>query len=229
MHGPPPLNPLAPIPPAPNPLAESPEPSPTVSSSPDPRPGRAPMTSRLLLTSLLFASGTACASKKAEPAAKKAAVLSVAPAEDGLTLQSIDINGDGRADVFNYVRERTGNSALVVRKETDLNWDGRVDVRAWFDDSGALTREEMDGDFDQRVDWVDHYQAGVRVMSEVDSNFDGVLDLFKYYEGGVLKRKERDTNNDGRIDMWEYFDPQGNVVKVGKDLDGDGVMDLREG
>lgn len=174
--------------------------------------------------------GTACGAKnKSTQEVRKAAVISMAPAEDGLTRQAIDINGDGTADVFNYMRERTDAAALMVRKETDLNWDGRIDVRAWFDDTGALTKEEMDGDFDGRVDWVDHYQGGRRVLAEVDTDFDGTFDLFKYFEGGQVRRKERDSNKDGRIDLWEYFDEGGNVVKTGRDLDGDGVMDVREG
>lgn len=184
----------------------------------------------LLAGAALLLAGPGCGAKKqASQDVRKASVISMAPAEDGLTRQAIDINGDGSPDVFNYVRERQDASALMVRKETDLNWDGRIDVRAWFDDTGALTKEEMDGDFDGRVDWVDHYQGGRRVLAEVDTDFDGTFDLFKYFEGGQVRRKERDSNKDGRIDLWEYFDEGGNVVKTGRDLDGDGVMDVREG
>lgn len=171
----------------------------------------------------------ACGQKKAQTGLRKAAVISMTPAEDGLTKQAIDINGDGRADVFNYIKEREDAAPLMVRKESDLNWDGRIDLRAWFDDNGVITKEEMDGDFDGRVDWVDHYQGDRRVMSEIDTDFDGIFDLFKYYEGKVVRRVERDSDHDGKVDFWEYFDDQGNVVKTGKDLDGDGVMDVREG
>ncbi|MCB9778088.1 MAG: hypothetical protein H6742_05960 [Alphaproteobacteria bacterium] len=186
------------------------------------------MTARTLL--LLALPLAACGGKKKTGGeVRRAAVLSETPTADGLTRQDIDINGDGVADVFNYQRERADAAPLMVRKETDLNWDGRIDVRSWFDDAGEMTKEEMDGDFDGRVDWTDHYQSGRRVMSEVDTDFDGMFDLFKYYEGNVLRRKERDANKDGRVDLWEYLDDQGNVVKVGRDTDGDGVMDQREG
>lgn len=181
---------------------------------------------------LLLLAGVALAGcgpkKEAAVEVREASVLSVVPSGDGLVVQAIDVNGDRTADVFNYMRERQDATPLMVRKETDLNWDGRIDVRAWFDDTGALTKEEMDGDFDGRVDWTDHYQGNRRVFSEVDTDFDGVFDLFKYYESGKVRRKERDTNADGKIDFWEYFDDQGNVVKTGKDLDGDGVMDVRD-
>ncbi len=169
----------------------------------------------------------ACGKKKDVQEIRRASVISEKPAEDGLIVQAIDINGDKKADVFNYMRERKDNAPLMVRKETDLNWDGRIDVRAWFDESGALVKEEMDGDFDGRVDWTDHYQGSRRVLSEVDTDFDGVYDLFKYYEGTQVRRKERDSDKDGKVDFWEYLDEQGNVVKTGQDLDGDGVMDVR--
>ena len=55
-----------------------------------------------------------------------------------------------------------------------------------------------------------------------------VFDLFKTYEQGVVRRKERDTNGDGKVDFWEYLDEKGNVLKTGKDLDADGVMDVRD-
>jgi hypothetical protein len=184
------------------------------------------MHSMTLLPLLLVA----CAAKSggATGSVSRASVLSESASTDGLTLQEIDLNGDQKADVFNYQRPRVETTPLLVRKEVDLNWDGRIDVRSWFDDLGNLEREEMDGDFDGRVDWVDHYKGGVRVMSEVDTDFNGNFDLFRYYEGGKVRRKERDSNADGRIDFWQYFDDAGKVVKIGRDVDGDGVMDVRD-
>ena len=182
----------------------------------------------LLLLSLAACGPKTGASVLSVEEASRAAVLSETPIEGGVVEQKIDINGDGQADVFNYFKEREGASSLLVRKEVDLNWDGRVDVRTWFDETGTIEKEEMDGDFDSRVDWVDHYRGGVRVMSEVDTDFNGVFDLFRYYESGEVRRKERDSNGDGRVDFWEYLDEKGEVVKTGRDVDGDGVMDIRE-
>jgi hypothetical protein len=155
-------------------------------------------------------------------------LLTERPVSGGLVEQLIDINGDEQADVFNFFRERSKAARLLVRKEVDLNWDGKVDVRTWFDEDGQIEKEEMDGDFDDRVDWVDHYKGGRRVMSEIDTDYNGSLDLFKYYDNGTLRRKERDTTGDGRIDFWEYIDPNGQVLRTGRDLDADGVMDVRE-
>ena len=179
--------------------------------------------------SFVLSFGAACAPKAGTtaPNPEKAGVIGERPSGDGLVEQAVDINGDGKPDVFNFLQPRTDGPRLVIRRESDLNWDSRIDVRTWFDIQGRIEKEEMDGDFDGRVDWVDHYQGGKRVLSEVDSDYDGAYDLFKIYEGGVVRRKERDTNGDGTVDMWEYLDEKGAVVRMGRDVDGDGVMDIR--
>jgi len=159
---------------------------------------------------------------------QEAGTLGERTTDDGLVEQQIDINGDGKADIYNNFQPRTEGVRHLVRKEVDLNWDGQVDVRTWFDPSGKIEKEEMDGDFDGHVDWLDHYQGGMRVLSEVYTENDGHFDLFRIYEGGKVRRKERDTNGDQQVDFWEYLDENGNVVKVGQDVDGDGVMDVRE-
>ena len=147
---------------------------------------------------------------------------------EGLTRVEIDLDGDQKPEIINFTKARSGASDLVVRKDVDLNRDGRIDVRSVFDEAGLRVEEHMDTDFDGRADWVDHYLGGKRSFSEVDTDFDGTFDLFKYFEGGVVRRKERDTNRDGRIDFWEYLDEGGKVVKTGRDVDGDGKMDVRQ-
>ena len=49
----------------------------------------------------------------------------------------------------------------------------------------------MDGDFDGRPEWVDHYQGNIRVMTEIDTNYDGKADLFRYYEKWDRKTKNK--------------------------------------
>lgn len=154
--------------------------------------------------------------------------LSTETTSDGLLKESIDIDGDTEPDIFNFYRERSNADPLLVRKELDLNVDGQVDVISFFDAEGKLEREEMDGDFDGTFDWIDHYQDGRRVLAEIDTDHDGRTNVFAYYVDGSIARKERDTNGDGLIDYWERFDNEGNVVKTGKDLDGDGKMDVRD-
>lgn len=180
---------------------------------------------KLSLSSLLLL--TACSGAAKSGGAVHSSAYVERPSEDGLVLAEVDIDGDGSPDIYNRYRELEGGGRLLVEKELDLNRDARVDVTSFYDEEGTLIREEMDGDFDSRVDWIDHYQGGRRVLSEVDTDFDGTFDLYKYYEGGELKRKERDTDGDGKVDYWEYFEG-GEVSKVGRDIDGDGQMDIRE-
>lgn len=171
---------------------------------------------------LFFAFSVALAAQADCPASKTQQTT------DGLLQVDVDLNGDCKYEIVNYYRDRGENGKLLLRKEVDLNRDGRIDVRTFFDDTGRRVKEEMDGDFDGRVDWVDHYIEGRRASAEVDTDHNGTYDLFKYYENGVVRRKERDTNADGRVDFWEYLDQSGNVLKTGRDLDNDGKMDVRE-
>lgn len=176
------------------------------------------------------------------PKQKAAAVAKDAPVQqktfqivektlaDGMILQSIDLDNDTRPDVYNTFQPRTGAPRLLVRKEIDLNYDGKVDQITYYNDQGQIEREEIDRNFDGQFDWTDHYQDNVRVMSEVDSDGDGKMDVFSYYEGSPprITRKERDTNGDNLIDVWERFDDKGVVTRTGRDIDGDGKMDIRD-
>jgi hypothetical protein len=158
---------------------------------------------------------------------------------DGLILQEVDIDGDKHPDSFNYFRERSGAPRLLLRKEADTNRDGKIDQITYYNDESKIEREEVDGDFDGRYDWIEHWQAEInvdgtqgtwrRMMAEADADHDGKMDTFTYYDGaqGQVTRKERDQDNDGRIDFWERFDDKGVVTKTGRDTDGDGRMDER--
>jgi len=185
-----------------------------------------------ILLPLLAAS---CA-KQADPAEAESVadrVIERSLPDEGLTLQEVDLDDNGAPDIKNYYRERSDAARLLVRKEMDLNRDGKVDVISIFDADGALEREEMDSDYDGQFDWVDHYQGGERVMSEYDTDNDGRPNVFKYYIRGSdgvvhLDRKERDEDGDGAIDVWEKFSMDGVVTRTARDTDGDGRMDVRE-
>ncbi len=177
----------------------------------------------------------ACA-KQADPAEAETVpdrVIEKSLPDEGLTLQEVDLDDNGTADIKNYYRDRSDAARLLVRKEMDLNRDGKIDVISIFDTDGALEREEMDSDYDGQFDWVDHYQNGDRVMSEYDTDNDGRPNVFKYYIRGTdgvvhLDRKERDEDGDGAIDVWEKFSMDGEVTRTARDTDGDGRMDVRE-
>ena len=139
-----------------------------------------------------------------------------------------DTNTDEKTDVWVYSVEEPGadgqSRQRMIRKELDINWDGRVDITTYYDAREEREREAMDLDFDGKVDSVYFYEKGLNVRRERDLNADGKTDVWAYYEKGKLARKERDSNGDGRVDYWEYWE-NGQVDRIGEDLDGDGNVD----
>ncbi len=139
-----------------------------------------------------------------------------------------DLNGDKKPDVWTYTAP--GKSAdgkdieKLVRKELDINWDGRVDIARNYDEREQVEREALDLDFDGKVDQVNYYEKSIIVRKERDLSSAGRPSLWLFYEKGKLVRKERDTNGDGKVDYWEYWEGD-QVDRVGEDLDGDGNVD----
>jgi hypothetical protein len=187
------------------------------------------MTTRPLLV-LLALSACAKTPKGTEAPAEN---LVTESSTEGTVEQKIDFDANGQAEVTNYYRERAEGSRVLVRKELDLNRDGKADVITFVDERGSIEKEQMDGDFDGKFELTDTYQAGVRMATEYDTDGDGRPNVFKYYlkdpAGKVyLDRKERDEDGDGRVDVWEKFDASGAVIITGRDADGDGKMDERQ-
>lgn len=143
-------------------------------------------------------------------------------------LVEFDLNGDKKPDVWTYtVPAKTPEGKdfdRLVRKELDINWDGKVDIARNYDQKEQIEREALDLDFDGKVDQVNFYEKGVIVRKESDLASGGKPTLWRFYEKGKLVRKERDTNGDGKVDYWEYWEGD-QVDRVGEDLDGDGNVD----
>lgn len=133
---------------------------------------------------------------------------------------AMDVNNDGQTDV------RTMMEGGRPRcRETDANFDGRVDVYRWFDAEGAVTRVEDDYDFDGRIDVVVTYEHGVPVRDVLDTNFDGITDTWRDYRNGRVVELRRDANNDARVDTWERFDEAGRLTYAAIDANHDGQPD----
>jgi antitoxin component YwqK of YwqJK toxin-antitoxin module len=157
---------------------------------------------------------------------------SVDSSTEGLVVLKFDVNGDNRPDIRKYVREKTDASGhvedVVVRKEIDLNNDGKIDVWRYYDEKGELVKERLDLDFDGLIDCTIYYKSGVVEHKEYDTNFDGKPDLWKYYnEKGQLARVEADRNHDGKVDYWEYWE-NGKLDRIGYDTNGDGKPETIE-
>lgn len=133
---------------------------------------------------------------------------------------AVDVNNDGQPDV------RTMMEGGRPRcRETDANFDGRVDILRWFDANGAVTRVEDDYDFDGRIDVVATFENGVVVRDILDTNFDGITDTWRDYRNGRVVELRRDADGDARVDTWERFDDNGRLTYAAVDSNHDGQPD----
>ena len=194
-----------------------------------------PFARPLLLAALL--SGTGCflfnkdATKKdVDPAAEdngfSAGIRQAKKGDEKVT--EYDLNRDKQPDVFVYTvpaKTEDGHEFdRLVRKEMDINWDGKVDITRLYDEEERIHVERLDLDFDGRVDQTNFYEKGNLVRKERDVGYSGKSNTWLYVEKGKITRKERDTNNDGKVDYWEYWEND-QVDRVGEDTNGDGTVD----
>jgi hypothetical protein len=185
------------------------------------------------LLPFLLALSAACAHQAPREEKPQAAAPTQTPAEaaelqpgPGEKLIEIDVNRDGKPDVWKIVKEVDGKE-VVVRKFMDMNGDGRIDAREYYNPDGTLEKIVYDMDFDGQPDVVRYYEKDQLVKKEYALGFDGISRTFSYYEKGKLIRKERDTNGDGQVDYWEYWE-NGVLDRIGYDDDGDGQVDRWE-
>jgi len=148
--------------------------------------------------------------------------------ERGKQVVVSDTNFDQKPDVtklYDTVAGAGGEKTQVLAcKQVDLNYDTKVDIVYHHDQSGTISFEEFDLDFDGRFDLWSYYQQGKKVREEMDTNYDRRSDFVKYFESDKLVRVERDTNNDGRVDEWQYYE-NGKLDRIGYDSTGSGRAD----
>lgn len=189
------------------------------------------MRRALLLTAGLLAAS--CSHKARAPVttagAPAASALAVSSIEGlqpvpGETSVALDSDGDGTPDLWRFSVLVAEGQERLVRKERDLNRDGRVDAWETFDGEGRFAKLVFDMDFDGKPDLVVTYEKGQLVKKEYAPGFDGMARTAAFFENGKLVRKERDTKGTGKIDTWEYWEG-GALDRIGVDLDGDGEVD----
>jgi len=189
------------------------------------------MRRALLLTAGLLAVSCSHSSRTASPAAAP-------PAESAIAVQAIpgleplpgekaaayDTHHAGRPNLWKYSVLVAEGRERVVRREVDLNGDGKVDEWDAYDEDGNLAKAVYDLDFDGKPDLVVSYEKGQLVKKELAPGFDGMARTVAYYENAKLVRKERDSKGKGAIDTWEYYEG-GELDRIGYDDDGDGQVD----
>lgn len=179
----------------------------------------------ILISAMLFGSG--CGSRSTTET--DASVQKVARQQrvrhenvnfSSMDVEGFDIDGDGEADVLHYSK----NGVLRIARY-DLDFDGRIDMDAYYDEEGRLEERSFYLNDDEAVDVIALYEAEALVEKYVSIDFDEQFPVAKYYgpEGDLL-RVERDSDGDGHTDVWEYYDA-GELVRVARDTDGDGSPD----
>ena len=136
--------------------------------------------------------------------------------------QESDLNGDGKTDAL-YRYPLGGGFANAA--EYDTNFDGRMDVKVRYDESGVTIGEETDDDFDGNFESRSTFRLGVRQTLETDSDGDGVADLVWRLLHGVVVSEEI-MDKDGRLVRTNYIE-HGLVTRSEIDLDRDGFQETR--
>jgi len=106
--------------------------------------------------------------------------VSVWPSTIG-RLQTEDTNHDGRPDVWRYYDARGELTHVTI----DSNFDGHPDREEQYR-HGSLSRRETDRNFDHRIDLVEDFDPSTHehVKSTVDADFDGRADLLVLFQDG---------------------------------------------
>ena len=156
--------------------------------------------------------------------------------------QLLDMNRDLVVDLWKFYENKQSSDEekgvlILVRKEVDGNFDGRVDSILYYNDHEELIREEMDIDFDGFVEVIRYYSnsqlAKVEDYGSETTRFQidgegakpGIPMSTRYYRKGVLTREEIDEDLDGKLNAVVVFDAKGKIVQKGFDHNGDGQID----
>lgn len=134
-----------------------------------------------------------------------------------------DLNNDGTVDV-RKIYSQVGELQVLTCKESDINFDGKLDLYQFFDNNGKLKRDEADLDFDGNLDIISYWSNKYVFRQELDQNSDGIVDTIRYLKDGKIFKSEGDMDQNGVIDYWEYY-TDGQLVRIGIDHDGDGKAD----
>lgn len=152
--------------------------------------------------------------------------LTVAPGKWGndraldVRRRTLDADRDGKPEEVLFVDAKSGQ---VLRKESDLDYDGNIDAWSVYQ-NGQMVAREIDSDRDGKLDAWESYAGGRMQTREVDRNGDGVRDAFFHYDGDSLVEEKHDANNDGQIDLVIAYASR-HRVRSEEDANKDGRID----
>jgi hypothetical protein len=145
-------------------------------------------------------------------------------------MESLDTNGDGRADI-QRVLDGAGHELCRL---VDLDHDGKPDMYEFFDASGTVRRREFCYDETGVVNAIELYQGGKLTQREYDISGQHRIDTWDWFDVNAAVdaktgrpahpvRRERDTRGNGRVDQWWSWDAD--KVTIAVDRTGDGKPD----
>ena len=110
------------------------------------------------------------------------------------------------ASALTGLEQKTPNSVDSPASEFDRNGDGKIDYRVYYGERGAIEREELDFNYDGRMDDFCYYKEGILDREEIDSDFNGAVDIWVYLHQGIyIARYEMDRDGDGKPDYTKSF------------------------
>ncbi|MBN2574154.1 MAG: hypothetical protein JXP73_06280 [Deltaproteobacteria bacterium] len=190
----------------------------------------------------LAALSAACGGKQTPAAGNPASGVKVSAADFGAKFDrsrcddqgkqavTLDANNDGKPDVvklFLAVAQDGHTTQQLVCKQTDLDFDGKIDLVQYYGTAGDVFMDEYSMDYSGKFNGRTFFQEGKKIRSEKDMDFNGKPDYFEFFEGGKLVRVERDRNDDGKVDEWQYYEG-GRLDRIGWDTTGAGRVDKWE-
>lgn len=137
-------------------------------------------------------------------------------------LEKMDSAGKNEHDIFIVFKKNPDGTRQLSMQFFDLNRDKKIDLAKFFE-KGKLARTETDLDYDGIVDVISLYDP---ISGELKKKIqaDGDTSITKYYFKNELRRKELDRNADGKPDMWIYY--RGGKVsrtEIDKNFDGKAI------
>lgn len=111
------------------------------------------------------------------------------------------------------------NSVFV--QEKDINADGEIDRKHWFDKEGEILESQLDEDYDGQLETHLYYKNGYISFAWVDSDLDGMGDIFFFYKNGVLTHTKRYVIEENKKLIeeihYEYDYPKNRIRNVTQD------------
>lgn len=179
----------------------------------------------------LFA-GAGCGDRPANGAVPGIATSAVYNSNTGrLEKLTADQDGDGKQDTVAYM-----DGSRLKWIEIDRDNDGHPDRWEYyepmdsatgvtaFDRRAVITRADESARPDGVITRREFYEKGVLQRVEQDSNLDGRMDKWEYYTNDVLTRVDLDLTGKGFPDRRLIYGPNGDVVRIEQDPDGDGTF-----